>query len=102
MIPTDSHFIIFSTLLFVIGALGMLINTRNLLRMLLSLELMLLASNVSFVFFAARGNNAVGQLFSLMTLVIAAVEAALGLAIFLLYFRSQDNLVFQGDPHLKG
>jgi len=95
------HYLLLSTFLFVVGALGLVWNRRNLLRALLCLELMLLSANINFVSFARFLNDVTGHIFTLFVLTIAAAESAIGLALFIVYFREHHKLSLN-EPSLKG
>ncbi|MDB1135155.1 NADH-quinone oxidoreductase subunit NuoK [Candidatus Anaplasma sp. TIGMIC] len=89
---TLNHFLILAALLFVIGACGMVINSKSVINVLLSLELMLLAINVNFAAFSAYHNDIHGQIFVVFVLTVAAAESAIGLAIMLAHFRNVGNI----------
>ncbi len=93
MIP-DHHFLIVSAILFAIGAFGV-ITRRNIITILLSIELMLNAANLSFITFSHVWNNLGGQVITLFVIAIAASEVAIGLAIAVLLFRNRGTL----DPN---
>ena len=80
------NFLILSTLVFSIGFLGMFVNRKNLITILMSIELMLLSANINFIGFSNLLGDLSGQIFSLFILVVAAAEAAIGLAILTIFF----------------
>lgn len=82
----------FSLSLFVLGALGMLLTQKHLLIMLLSLELLLLASNCNFVFFSLLLDDLFGQIFGLLILALAASETAIGLALLVVFYRHRGGI----------
>jgi NADH-quinone oxidoreductase subunit K len=81
------NFIIVSVILFIIGLVGFLVNRKNILLLLLALEIMLLAVNINFVVFSVFLDDLLGQIFTLIVLTVAAAESALGLAILIVYYR---------------
>lgn len=86
------HYLVLAATLFSLGAFGLVLNRRNLLRALLSIELMLLAANINFAAFARHLNDVTGHVFVLFAFAIAAAESAIGLAIFIVYFRETSSL----------
>lgn len=96
------HYLIVSALLFVIGVMGVILNHRNVIVILLSIELMLLAANINFVAFSQYLGDLNGQVFSLFVLAIAAAEAAIGLAILVVYFRNQGDIEVSEMTRLRG
>lgn len=89
--------IISSTIVFVAGVVGLVLNRHNLLVILMSIELMLLGVNLNFIIFSVYLDDFLGQLFSLYVLTVAAAESAIGLAIFSVYYRNkQDSLLTTG------
>jgi len=96
------HFLILSGILFSIGVLGIFINRKNVIILLMSIELMLLAVNINFVAFSAFLNDLFGQIFTLFILTVAAAEAAIGLAILVTYFRNHGNIEAEEINQLKG
>ena len=99
---TLPHFINLACLLFIIGLTGAVINRRNVISFLMSIELVLLSANISFVSFAAYWNHLEGQVFSIFILTVAAAEAAVGLAIMVTYFRNKQSIQIEGMNELKG
>ena len=86
------HYLAVAAALFVIGIFGLFLNRKNIIILLMSIELMLLSVNINFVAFSAFLNDSVGQIFSLFILTVAAGEAAIGLAILVVYFRNVGNI----------
>ena len=86
------NFIIVSVTLFTIGLVGFLVNRKNILLLLLALEIMLLAVNINFVVFSVFLDDLLGQVFTLIVLTVAAAESALGLAILIVYYRTYTSL----------
>jgi NADH-quinone oxidoreductase subunit K len=96
------HFLVVAALVFIIGVLGVFINRRNVIVILMSIELMLLAVNINFVAFSVYQHNLVGQIFTMIVLTVAAAEAAIGLAILVVYFRNRGNIAVEGINRMKG
>ncbi len=97
-----THYLVLSALLFVIGAVGLVMNRRNIIVTLMSLELMLLSVNLNFITFSSYLGNLVGQVFTLFVLTVAAAEAAIGLAILVVYFRNRESIAIDDLNMLKG
>src|SRR6202021_2950511 len=93
--PTLSHFLSVAAILFTIGVFGIFINRKNVIVILMSIELMLLAVNINFVAFSVFQNNLLGQIFAMIVLTVAAAEAAIGLAILVVYFRNRGNIAVE-------
>ena len=96
------HVLIVAAILFVIGVIGIFINRRNIIVILMAIELMLLAVNINFVAFSVYQHNLVGQIFSMLVLTVAAAEAAIGLAILVVYFRNRGDIAVEGVNMMKG
>lgn len=96
------HFLILSSALFCIGLSGMFINRKNIISLLMSLELMLLSVNINFVAFSSYLNDLVGQIFSIFVLTIAGAEAAIGLAILVVYQKNKHNIEIENVSVMKG
>jgi len=96
------HFLAVAAILFTIGVLGIFINRRNVIVILMSIELILLAVNVNFVAFSVFQHNLVGQIFTMIVLTVAAAEAAIGLAILVVYFRNRGDIAVEGANLMKG
>jgi NADH-quinone oxidoreductase subunit K len=102
MLITLDHYLIVGALLFLIGAIGVFLNRRNLIVILMSIELMLLAANLNFVAFSQYLEDLVGQVFALFILTIAAAEAAIGLALLVVYFRNRGDIDVNDMTLMKG
>ncbi len=99
---TLNHFIILSLILFCIGISGIFINRKNIISLLVSIELMLLATNINFVAFSSFLQDLNGQIFSIFILTVAGAEAAIGLAILVIYFNNHKNIETENISSLKG
>jgi NADH-quinone oxidoreductase subunit K len=102
MIFSLSTLLAFSTLIFMLGLLGLVLNKRNLLIILMSIELMLLGLNLNFIFFSVYLDDILGQIFALYVLTVAAAESAIGLAIFTVYYRDKQTLLLEGFVRARG
>jgi NADH-quinone oxidoreductase subunit K len=102
MTITISHYMTVSALLFVIGVFGIFLNRKNVIVILMSVELILLAVNLNFVAFSAHLNDLVGQVFSLFVLTVAAAEAAIGLAILVVFYRNRGSIAVEDVNMMKG
>ncbi len=96
------NFLTLTAILFSIGLSGIFINRKNIISLLMSIEIMLLSININFVAFSALLNDIVGQIFSIFILTIAGAEAAIGLAILVVYFKNRRNISIEGASQLKG
>ena len=96
------HFLILSTTVFLIGFLGVIINRKSIISILLSIELMLLAVSINFVAFSSYLNQITGQIFSIFILAIAAAESAIALAIIVLYFKNRNTINVKDINELQG
>ncbi len=96
------HFLIISTILFSIGFFGIFINRKNIITILMSIELMLLSANINFVVFSNILNDLFGQIFALFVLVVAAAEAAIGLAILTTFFKKSGSISVDIISKMKG
>ena len=96
------HFLVLSTCVFSIGFLGIFINRKNIITILMSIELMLLSANINFIGFSYLLNDLSGQIFSLFILVVAAAEAAIGLAILTIFFIIAGSISIDRISKLKG
>ncbi|MCW8870770.1 MAG: NADH-quinone oxidoreductase subunit NuoK [Proteobacteria bacterium] len=99
---TLSHYLIFSTLLFVVSLGGIFANRRNVLVVLMSLELLLLSVNTNFIAFSKFIGNVDGQVFVFFILTVAAAEAAIGLAILVMLYRNKKSLEVDDISELEG
>src|SRR5512146_2236937 len=96
------HYLTVAAILFAIGIFGIFLNRKNIIIILMSIELMLLAVNVNFVAFSTQLNNLVGQVFAMFVLTVAAAEAAIGLAILVVYFRNRGTIAVEDINLMKG
>lgn len=99
---TLSHFLVLGAILFAIGVIGIFLNRRNLIVLLMSIELILLSANMNFVAFSSWSGDLAGQVFVFFILTVAAAEAAIGLAILVLLFRNMNTINVEDLDHLKG
>ncbi|MCP5364073.1 MAG: NADH-quinone oxidoreductase subunit NuoK [Hyphomicrobiales bacterium] len=97
-----SHYLTVAAILFAIGIFGIFLNRKNIIIILMSVELMLLAVNINLVSFAAELNDLVGQVFALFVLTVAAAEAAIGLAVLVIYFRNRGTIAVEDINLMKG
>jgi len=96
------HYLAVGAILFVLGVLGIFINRKNVIIILMSIELILLAVNINLVAFSAFLGDLVGQVFAMFVLTVAAGEAAIGLAILVLYFRNRGTIAVDDINMMKG
>lgn len=96
------HYLTFAACLFTLGMFGIFLNRKNVIIILMSVELMLLAVNVNFVAFSHFHGDLVGQVFALFILTVAAAEAAIGLAIIVVYFRNRGSIAVEDINMMKG
>lgn len=96
------HYLTFAAILFMIGTFGIFMNRKNVIIILMSIELMLLAVNVNLVAFSAFNGDLVGQVFALFVLTVAAAEAAIGLAILVVFFRNRGSIAVEDIHSMKG
>ena len=101
MIPL-SHYLVLSAVLFALSVVGVFLNRKNLVIILMAIELLLLAVNINFVAFSYYLDDPAGQVFVFFILTVAAAEAAIGLAILILLFRNRRSINVQDLDHLKG
>lgn len=99
---TLAHHLILAAILFTIGLFGFFLNRRNLIVLLMSVELMLLSASFNFVAFSSWFNDTAGQVFVFFVLTVAAAEAAIGLAILVLLFRNRNTIDVNKLDQLKG
>jgi NADH-quinone oxidoreductase subunit K len=102
MIVGLAHYLTVAAILFTIGIFGIFLNRKNVIIILMSIELMLLAVNINFVAFSAFLGDLVGQVFALFVLTVAAGEAAIGLAILVVYFRNRRSIAVDDINLMKG
>jgi len=96
------HYLGVAVALFTLGILGIFINRKNVIVILMSIELMLLAVNINFVAFSHYLHDLVGQVFAMFVLTVAAAEAAIGLAILVVYFRNRGTIAVEDINLMKG
>ena len=97
-----SHFLVVSAILLVLGIFGIFLNRKNVIIILMSIELILLAVNINLVTFSTFLHDVVGQLFAMFVLTVAAAEAAIGLAILVVYFRNRGTIAVEDINQMKG
>ena len=103
MLPVPlTHFLSVAALLLVLGIFGIFLNRKNVIIILMSIELILLAANLNLVAFSAVLGDLVGQVFVMFTLTVAAAEAAIGLAIVVIYFRNRGSIQVEDVNLMKG
>ena len=96
------HYLAVGAILFTLGILGIFLNRKNIIIILMSIELILLAVNLNFVAFSSYLGDLVGQVFALFVLTVAAAEAAIGLAILVVYFRNRGTIAVEDVNLMKG
>ena len=99
---TIGHYVMLAALLFVTGIAGIFLNRKNIITLLMSIELMLLSVNINFVAFSVKLGDLGGQVFTIFVLTVAAAEAAIGLAILVVYFRNRGTIDVEDIASLKG
>ena len=97
-----AHYLAVGAILFTIGVFGIFINRKNVIVILMCVELMLLAVNINLVAFSVFQGNIVGQVFAMLVLTVAAAEAAIGLAILVVYFRNRGTIEVEDINAMKG
>jgi NADH-quinone oxidoreductase subunit K len=97
-----AHYLTVGAILFTLGVFGIFLNRKNVIIILMSIELMLLAVNINFVAFSHFLNDLVGQIFAMFVLTVAAAEAAIGLAIVVVFFRNRGTIAVQDANQMKG
>jgi NADH-quinone oxidoreductase subunit K len=97
-----AHYLTVAAILFVIGVLGIFLNRKNVIVILMSIELILLAVNINLVAFSSYLNDMAGQIFTMFVLTVAAGEAAIGLAILVVYFRNRGTIAVDDINRMKG
>ena len=97
-----AHYLTVAAILFTLGIFGIFLNRKNVIIILMSIELMLLAVNINFIAFSAYLNDLVGQVFAMFVLTVAAAEAAIGLAIIVVYFRNRGSIAVEDINLMKG
>ncbi len=96
------HYLVVAATLFTLGVFGIFLNRKNVIVILMSIELMLLAVNINLVAFSTHLGDLVGQIFALFVLTVAAAEAAIGLAILVVYFRNRGSISVTDINMMKG
>jgi NADH-quinone oxidoreductase subunit K len=99
---TLSHYLFVAAILFTLGIFGIFLNRKNVIIILMSIELILLAVNINLVAFSVFLNDLVGQVFAMLVLTVAAAEAAIGLAIIVVYFRNRGSIAVEDINLMKG
>ena len=99
---TLEHYLTAASVLFVVGIFGIFLNRKNIIILLMSIELMLLSVNINLVAFSSFMNDLVGQIFTLFVLTVAAAEAAIGLAILVSFFRNSGTIAVEDVNVMKG
>ena len=97
-----THYLTVAAILFTLGVFGIFLNRTNVIIILMSIELMLLAVNINFVAFSVFLNDMAGQVFAMLVLTVAAAEAAIGLAILVVYFRNRGSIAVEDVNVMKG
>ena len=97
-----TNYLAVAAILFTVGVLGIFLNRKNVIIILMSIELILLSVNINFVAFSAFLGNLTGQIFALFVLTVAAAEAAIGLAILVVYFRNRGSIAVEDINTMKG
>jgi NADH-quinone oxidoreductase subunit K len=96
------HFLSVAAVLFTLGVLGIFVNRKNVIVILMSVELILLAVNINLVAFSSFLNDIVGQVFALFVLTVAAAEAAIGLAILVVFYRNRGSIAVEDINMMRG
>ena len=99
---TLGHYLVLAATIFTIGVVGIFLNRKNIIVILMSIELILLAVNINLVSFSIYMNDLVGQIFTLFILTVAAAEAAIGLAIIVVYYRNRGSIRVEDIHGMKG
>ncbi len=96
------HFLTVAAILFTLGVFGIFLNRRNIIVILMSIELILLAVNLNLVAFSAQLGDLAGQVFALLILTVAAAEAAIGLAILVIFYRNRGSIAVEDVSSMRG
>jgi NADH-quinone oxidoreductase subunit K len=96
------HYLAVGAILFVLGVLGIFLNRKNVIVILMAIELILLAVNINLVAFSAFLHDMTGQVFAMFVLTVAAAEAAIGLAILVIYYRNRGSIAVDDINQMKG
>jgi NADH-quinone oxidoreductase subunit K len=102
MVPGLNHYLFVAAIIFGLGVFGIFLNRKNIIVILMSIELILLSVNINFVAFSVALNDLVGQVFALLVLTVAAGEAAIGLAILVIYFRRRGSIAVEDVNLMRG
>jgi NADH-quinone oxidoreductase subunit K len=97
-----SHYLVVAAILFTIGVFGIFVNRKNVIVILMSIEMILLAVNINFVAFSVYLNDVAGQILAMFVLTVAAAEAAVGLAILVTFFRNRGDIAVDDASMMKG
>jgi NADH-quinone oxidoreductase subunit K len=97
-----THYLVVAAILFTMGVLGIFLNRKNVIVILMAIELILLAVNLNLVAFSAALHDLIGQIFAMFVLTVAAGEAAIGLAILVIYFRGRGTIAVDDINRMKG
>ena len=97
-----SHYLTVAAILFTLGVFGIFVNRKNVIVILMSVELILLSVNINLVAFSTFGGDLVGQVFALLILTVAAAEAAIGLAILVAFYRNRGSIAVEDINSMKG
>tara|TARA_Y100001970_G_C13657008_1_gene566378 strand:+ start:45 stop:356 length:312 start_codon:yes stop_codon:yes gene_type:complete len=96
------HYLSLGAIIFFLGTLGIFLNRKNVIVILMSIELILLAVNINLISFSIFSGDILGQIFTMLTLTVAAAEAAIGLAIIVVYFRNRGSIRVEDINEMKG
>jgi NADH-quinone oxidoreductase subunit K len=96
------HYLVVAAILFTLGVFGIFLNRKNVIVILMAIELILLSVNINLVAFSVFLHNMVGQVFAMFVLTVAAAEAAIGLAILVIYFRGRGTIAVDDINQMKG
>ena len=99
---TLAHYLFLSAVIFTLGVFGIFVNRKNVIVILMSIELILLSVNINMVAFSVYFQNITGQIFTLFILTVAAAEAAIGLAILVVFFRNRGSIQVEDINSMKG
>jgi NADH-quinone oxidoreductase subunit K len=102
MVVPLAHYLTLAAVLFTLGVFGIFLNRKNVIIILMSIELILLAININFVAFSVSLGDLAGQIFAMFVLTVAAAEAAIGLAIVVVYFRNRGSIAVEDINLMKG
>ena len=97
-----THYLAVAAILFTIGVFGIFVNRKNVIVILMSIELILLSANINFVAFSSLHGDLAGQVFTMFVLTVAAGEAAIGLAILVIYFRNHGSIAVDDINQMRG